>query len=48
MKTKNKRELEKHWANEAAKKAKPAGNKTITPRGAVNRAARIIKPATGK
>lgn len=30
MKNKSHRELEKHWAQEAAKKAKPAKKKTLT------------------
>lgn len=32
MKNKNKRELEKHWAREAAKKTKPAKKKKKTTR----------------
>jgi hypothetical protein len=38
MKNKNKRELEKRWATEAAKKRK-AAKKSTTRRGDVNRAA---------
>jgi hypothetical protein len=46
MKNKNRRELEKYWAKEAAKKAKPADKKP-TRRGDANQAAtRIVRQAT--
>ena len=48
MKNKNKRELEKRWATEAAKKRKAAKNKAAKPREDVNQAAtRIVREATG-
>jgi hypothetical protein len=47
MKNKNKRELEKHWATEAAKKRKAAPKRGTTHRAAVNQAvARMIREAT--
>jgi hypothetical protein len=44
MKTKNKRELEKYWAKEAAKKAKP--KKTVRREDANQAAAQTVKDAT--
>jgi len=47
MKNKNKRELEKHWATEAAKKRKAAQKRGTTHRAAVNQAApRVVGEAT--
>jgi hypothetical protein len=47
MKNKNKRELEKHWATEAAKKRKAAQKREMTHRADVNQApARIVREAT--
>ena len=47
MKNKNKRELEKHWATEAAKRRKAAQKRETTHREDVNQAAAgIVKEAT--
>jgi hypothetical protein len=46
MKNKNKRELEKHWATEAAKKRKAAQKKGTTHQAAANQpAARMVREA---
>jgi hypothetical protein len=44
MKTKNKRELEKYWATEAAKKAKPA-KKGAAPKAEKKAPAAASKPS---
>ena len=44
MKTKNKRELEKYWAKEAAKKAKPA-KKGAAPKAEKKAPAAASKPS---
>ena len=47
MKNKNKRELEKHWATEAAKKRKAAQKReTIHSEDGNQAAARIVREAT--
>jgi len=47
MKNKNKRELEKHWATEAAKKRKGAQKRETTHREDLNQAAaRMVREAT--
>lgn len=47
MKNKNKRELEKHWATEAAKKRKAAKKRGTTHREEVNQAtAQVVREAT--
>jgi hypothetical protein len=47
MKNKNKRELEKHWATEAAKKRKAAQKRETTHREDANQAAaRIVREGT--
>jgi hypothetical protein len=47
MKNKNKRELEKHWATEAAKKRKAATKRSTTHPEDVNQAAaRMVREAT--
>jgi hypothetical protein len=48
MKNKNKRELEKHWATEAAKKRKAAKKKTTRREEVNHAAARIVREATGE
>jgi hypothetical protein len=46
MKNKNKRELEKRWATEAAKKRKAAKKKTARREDVNQAAARTVKEAT--
>jgi hypothetical protein len=46
MKNKNKRELEKHWATQAAKKRKAAKKKTTRREDVNQAAARIVREAT--
>lgn len=46
MKNKNKRELEKHWATEAAKKRKAAKKKTVRREDVNQAAARTVREAT--
>lgn len=45
MKNKNKRELEKRWKTEAAKKRKAAEKKTTRPEDVNEAAARIVREA---
>lgn len=45
MKNKNKRELEKRWKTEAAKKRKAAKKKTTRPEDVNQAAARIVSEA---